>query len=75
MKVLVGYMDKFKEVGTVRIKNGKLVFDFKDREDKLMLTRNAPKLPPKEMMEYLEGRFAMSSSVVLKKEKGEEKEW
>ena len=69
MKVLSGYGDKFKEVGTVRLVDNKIVYDLP--EDYVDMMGDPKGWEPEEFMEMLKGRFRQSSTIAFKLEKGE----
>lgn len=68
MKVLSGYGEDYKEVGTIRIVNGKIKYNLSDADKKVF---GKPFGTPKEFMTFLVGRFAHSSTIVLMPEKGD----
>ena len=68
MKVSVGYGDRLKEVGTIRIVNGKIEYNLPDQYKKVF---GEPFGEPKEFMKIQVGRFAHSSTIVSEKEEGD----
>ena len=72
MKVLDGYGDKFEEIGTVRVKDGKIVYDLPDWCKKIFGKPRKGETP-EEFMATLRGRFAMSSTTAFELEEGEKR--
>jgi tRNA A37 threonylcarbamoyladenosine synthetase subunit TsaC/SUA5/YrdC len=64
---------KFKEVGTVRLINNKVVFNISDEGVEELLKTSCYLSPKngKQYMDALEAQFERSTEIILTKEKGE----